>query len=100
MTTFACCSAEDYDLAGLATLVTRSFEGYIVPIFMDSAHLLSMVRVDGVDLALSRLVMVDGETAGIGLIARRGWSSRVAGMGIVTKWRGKGVGRFLMNELL
>ena len=99
MSPFACSTASERDLADLALLVTRSFEGYFVPIFIDEAHLLSMVRMDSVDLSLSRIAIAEGEPAGIALMARRGWTSRVAAMGVVSGWRGKGVGRFLMNEL-
>ena len=93
-------TASAYSLAAIAATVTRSFEGYFVPIAMGEADLLAHVRLDSVDLAESRIAIAAGAVAGIALIARRGWSSRVAAMGITPEWRGKGVGKFLMDRLL
>src|SRR5512138_1663212 len=92
--------ATEYSLAAIAATVTRSFEGYFVPIAMDETDLLAHIRLDSVDLAQSQIATADGVVAGVALIARRGWSSRVAAMGITPEWRGRGVGKFLMDRLL
>ncbi len=99
MTALALRSAAEYSLAEIAVAVVRSFEGYFVPIAMDRAHLLTMARADSVDLVESRIVLADGAAAGAALIARRGWTSRVAAMGIVPEWRGRGLGKSMMNAL-
>ena len=71
--------ASDFSIPELADFMTRSFEGYFVPIHMDANGLLGMVRRDSVDLTFSRVLLANGEPAGAGLVARRGWDSRVAG---------------------
>jgi hypothetical protein len=43
---------------------------------------------------------VDDKNAGIALIARRGWTSRLAAMGIAKEARGLGAGSWLMKELI
>ncbi len=100
MIRLACSKASEHSVADIAGYVTRSFEGYFVPIVMSEANLLARIRLDSIDLSESRLVMAGESVAGAALIARRGWSSRVAAMGIVPEWRHQGVGKFLMNELL
>jgi ribosomal protein S18 acetylase RimI-like enzyme len=59
-----------------------------------------MVRKDGVDLTISRLLLADEQLVGIALLARRGWTSRVAAMGIASEGRGKGAGSWLMDKLI
>ena len=95
-----CESALGYSLDELADLFTRSFEGYFVPVQMNSAALAGMLRRDGVDLGASRVLTDDGAAVGLALLARRGWDSRVAAMGITAGMRGKGAGRLLLNTLL
>jgi GNAT superfamily N-acetyltransferase len=59
-----------------------------------------MLRKDGTDLTISRVLLVDDQPCGIALIARRGWSSRLAAMGIAQEARGKGAGTWFMNTLI
>jgi GNAT superfamily N-acetyltransferase len=59
-----------------------------------------MVRKDGIDLAISRVLLADGEPIGIALLARRGWTSRLAAMGIVQDLRGKGAGSWFMTRII
>jgi ribosomal protein S18 acetylase RimI-like enzyme len=90
----------DFTLAELADLFTRSFAGYFVPVHLTVPLLAGMLRRDDIDLAVSRVVLAEGQPAGFGLIARRGWSNRLAAMGTVEAWRGKGAGSHLMSELI
>ena len=89
-----------YDLPEVVELMNRGFADYFVKIELNVAAFLGMVRHDGVDLAASRVVLRDGQSAGVALIARRGWTSRLAGMAIVPEARGCGVGRWLMDQLI
>jgi len=92
--------AEGYTLMEVADLMNRGFADYMVRIALSRTTLLHMVRQDSVDLSSSRVVRRDGEPVGAGLIARRGWSSRLAGMAIVPEARGDGVGSWLMERLI
>ena len=78
----------------------RGFADYFVPIPVDRKMLLHMLAHDGVDASLSRLVLLDDAAIGCALVARRGWTSRLAGMAIVPEARGKGVGRRTMQALI
>jgi len=92
--------ASDFTIPQLADLMTRSFEGYFVPVNITDVILLTMLRRDGVDLTASRVILKDGEPSGLALIARRGWPSRLAAMGIVSTARNGGTGTWAMGQLI
>ena len=96
--TFA--SIADHGLAASAEVLTSGFKGYFVPIVFTSSSLLGMVRCDSVDATLSCVALADGEPVGAALVARRGWTARVAAMGIVAAARRRGVARAIMGHVL
>ncbi len=93
-------SVVDHGLVPVADVMARAFADYFVKIVATRAVLLQMARGDSVDLSLSRVAMVDGVAVGAALIARRGWTSRLAGMALVPEGRRRGVGRALVQQLL
>ena len=100
MTTFSFKSALSFPISETAALFTRGFEGYFVPVQMTDVALQTMIRRDSVDLAESRILFKDDRPIGVALIARRGWTSRLAAMGIVTEARNGGVGTWAMKQLI
>ena len=92
-------SLAEFGLTPSAEILSRGFADYLVPIHSTPAILLGMARQDSVDLVASRICLLDGEPAGAALIARRGWTCRLAGMAILPAARGKGVGEKFMTEL-
>jgi GNAT superfamily N-acetyltransferase len=92
--------ASDFPTPDLLQLMNLSFEGYIVPVRFEHSQFLTMLRKDNVDLDASRVLLSDGEPSGIALIARRGWSSRLAAMGLAKEARGKKAGSWLMENLI
>ena len=93
-------SIADVGLAPAADVFTAGFSDYFVPIPSSPAMLLGMARADSVDLTQSRIALRDGQPVAAALIARRGWTSRLAGMAVVPAARRQGVGRALMDQLL
>lgn len=93
-------SLADHGLDRAAEVFNRGFSDYLVRISATPATLLQMARTDSVDLTLSRVVVRDGVPVGAALIARRGWTSRLAGMALVPEARRQGVGREVMTRLL
>lgn len=93
-------SAAPYSLQELATLFGRCFEGYFVPVGTDTGALAARNAAEHVNLHDSLIAYADGAAVGIALMARRGTESRVAAMGIATDWRGKGVGKVLLTEVV
>ena len=92
--------ASDHPLPDLLHLLNLSFEDYLVPISFNLIQFLTMLRKDSIDLFTSRVLTADGEPVGIALIARRGWTSRLAAMGIVKNQRGAGAGSWFMQKLI
>ncbi|MCL4273433.1 MAG: GNAT family N-acetyltransferase [Anaerolineales bacterium] len=92
--------ASDFPIPILADLMTHSFEGYFVPVNITDMALHAMIRRDGIDLTASRVLMKDDDQIGIAFIARRGWTSRLAAMGITSDARSGGVGTWAMEKLI
>jgi ribosomal protein S18 acetylase RimI-like enzyme len=93
-------SLSDFGLESTAALLNRGFAGYLVNISFTASRIEQMVKVDSLDLAASRVVLHDGAPVGIGLIARREPTIRLAGMAIVPEARNKGLGRAFIDLLL
>jgi GNAT superfamily N-acetyltransferase len=92
--------ASDYPTLDLLNHLNLAFEGYVVPVNFNLVQLLTMLRRDSIDLTSSRVLLADGQPVGVALIARRGWSSRLAAMGIAKEYRGQGNGTWFMEKLI
>jgi len=92
--------ASNYPLPDLVRFLNQGFEAYFVPIQIDTAAFLTMLRKDGIDLTASRVLIAEEHPCGIALIARRGWTSRLAAMGIARERRSKGAGSWFMEQLV
>lgn len=90
----------DHGLESSAAILTAGFSDYFVPVQITVSSLLTMVRQDSVDVELSRVIFQDGDPVGVALIARRGWTSRLAAMAIVPAARGQGVGAQCVRQIL
>jgi len=94
--------ASNYPLPDLVQFLNRGFEDYSVPIQFNTVTFSNMQRKDGIDLPLSRVLIVDDQPSGIALIAHRDTrrASRLAAMGIAREVRGKGAGTWFMDGLI
>jgi GNAT superfamily N-acetyltransferase len=90
----------NYSLSDLVKFLNSGFEDYFIPIRIEIIDFLNMIRKDGIDLTVSRVLITDDQPIGIALIARRGWSSRLAAMGIAREKRGIGAGSWFMGQLI
>lgn len=93
-------SVVDFGLERAAEVLTRGFSDYFVKIVGSPAMLVQMARVDSVDLTASKIVLREGVAMGTALVARRGWTCRIAGMAVVPGSRRQGVARATMEHLL
>jgi len=92
--------ASHYPTPDLVELMNLSFDEYIVPIHLDSSQFENMLHKDDIDLQASHVLLVEGEPAGIALIARRNETSRLAAMGLKKDLRGQGLGKQFMEKLI
>jgi ribosomal protein S18 acetylase RimI-like enzyme len=102
MSSFSLKPTLSFSIPETAALLTRGFEGYLVPIQIDDFALQTMIRRDGVDLAESRVLLQDDGPVGVALIARRGSlrASRLAAMGVAAGTRNTGAGSWMMERLI
>ena len=90
--------AAQFSFAILSRLINSAFTGYVGGLVQFTPELLVNFLVQGgVNLNLSIVAVRDEEPAGIAMIARRGWTSRVAMMGVAQEMQNQGIGRRLMQ---
>ena len=92
--------ALSYDIATLAQLLNRSFADYLVDIRLNPTLLSQMIQREGIDLSQSQLILRRDKAIGIALIARRGWTCRLAAMGLISESRGQGIGTWFLKDLV
>ena len=73
---------------------------YVVPMPMNVARMREYSNVYDINLARSCVVMDGNIIQGLGMLGVRGSRSWVTRLGVLPVGRRKGVGRFIMNELL
>ncbi len=86
--------------AEVADAITRSFEGYLVSIRFTPEAYERRFRNEHLDPYASRVYVRDGSLIGIMLVARRGWTRRVAAMAFVPEARGQKLGQRALSEVL
>jgi ribosomal protein S18 acetylase RimI-like enzyme len=92
--------ATSFSLEAIAGLFTLGFEGSLVPVRMSAGALSLMIRRDSLDLAASRVFTKGDRPVAFILMCSRGWSRRVAGMGVVSDFRRIGLGHRLMETVI
>lgn len=90
----------EYGLTKSAEVLNHGFSDYLVPVEIDAAKFHGMMRADSIDVNFSNVVLCDGDVVGVGLIARRGWTSRLAALSVVPEARGKGIGEWITGQLI
>lgn len=93
-------AAAELSLAELAELYTRCFAGYAYPVLVEPDALARRVRAEQIDLALSPVLCVGGEPAGVALLGVRGAETNCGGFGVVAPQRGRGLAHLLLAEHL
>lgn len=83
-------------MAELAELFTRGYEDYFMPVQLDEASMQHIVDSWDIDLSRSRVA----EGLGICNLGVRGDVGWIGGIGVAKEYRGKGIGRKLMDAVL
>jgi ribosomal protein S18 acetylase RimI-like enzyme len=90
----------DFPSAQVTEAMNRSFEEYFVPMVFTPETFERRFRAEHLDALASKLWFADEKLVGLALIARRGYTSRVAAMGLVIEARGHGYGRQMLQAAL
>ncbi len=85
----------------LLTVLNAAFEGYLGgSLELDRAGFQQLLVRQQADLSLSRVALEGDAPVAVGLVARRGWTSRLTVMGVHPDARRRGVGTALTQALI
>src|SRR5215831_9509993 len=100
MSEFDPCSLVLFSARELATILAAGFEDYLIPVRFDPAAVARRIASEAIDAEASQVYFRGGRTVGIILVARRGWTSRIAAMGVNLAVRKGGLGRQMLDDAL
>jgi ribosomal protein S18 acetylase RimI-like enzyme len=83
--------------AQVADAFTRSFEGYVMPVNVSARGYERRFRPENVDPFASYVYFRETSPVAVILVARRGWTSRLAAMAVAPEARGRGFGKRIMQ---
>jgi ribosomal protein S18 acetylase RimI-like enzyme len=86
--------------AQVADALTRSFEGYVVPVNVSAEAYERRFRPENVDPFASYAYFRENRPVAVVLVARRDWTSRIAAMAVAPEARGKGLGKRIMRGVI
>lgn len=86
--------------AQVADALTSCFEGYVMPVNLDAQGYEDRFRPENVDPFASYLYCRGTRPVAVVLVARRGWTSRIAAMAVAPEARGKGLGKRIMQQAI
>lgn len=84
----------------LASILTECFEGYLVPFVLNGTDVANRFWPECLDGPSSQIWMSAGKPVAVCLIARQGWTCRVAAMAVAPKFRGQKIGTALMQSAI
>src|SRR5918997_3326502 len=84
----------------VADALTRSFEGYVMPVEVSARGYELRFRPEHVDPFASYAYFRETRPVAVVLVARRGWTSRIAAMAVAPEARGKGLGQYIMQGVI
>ena len=92
--------ATQFSSVQLTDILNACFADYLVPVTQSVEGFVQRFSAEGMSLIDSRVWLAGDEPAAIAIVARRGNMARLAAFALRPAWRGKGLGRKLMQELL
>lgn len=93
-------SAAHWNSYQLAAILTSCFEGYMAPFTLQGEAFSARFGAEDVSLNDSQVWMQQGVPVALALIARRGQTSRLAAFAIRPAWRGQGLGKLFIQQLI
>ncbi|EHM51362.1 GNAT family N-acetyltransferase [Yokenella regensburgei] len=97
---FRAVPATQFSSEQLTAMLGKCFEGYSQPFSLPVDVFAQRFAAEGLSLVDSCVWMEGDDLVAVALIARRGQSARLAAFAIRPAWRGKGIGRKLLAQLM
>jgi ribosomal protein S18 acetylase RimI-like enzyme len=86
--------------AQVADAFTKSFEGYVMPVHVTAQAYERRFRPEHVDPFASYVYFRETSPVAVVLLARRGWTSRIAAMAVAPEARWRGLGKLIMQDTI
>ena len=86
--------------AEVADALTKSFEGYVMPVNVTARGYEGRFRPENVDPFASYVYSREAGPVAVVLVARRGWTSRIAAMAVGPEARGRGLGKAILQDAI
>jgi ribosomal protein S18 acetylase RimI-like enzyme len=86
--------------AQVADTLTKSFEGYVMPVHVTAQGYERRFRPEHVDPFASYVYFRETRPVAVVLVSRRGWTSRIAAMAVAPEARGRGLGKLIMQDTI
>lgn len=100
MRVFSLVPARQISPADRAQLINRAYADYYVPMHLTAEQMVVIDRCYDIDLEQSVVAMAGRKVIGMALLARRGRSGWISGVGVAPEHRRRGVGRAMIGRLL
>ena len=92
--------ASEVPRAAFVRALNAAYSDYYVPIFMTPRSFNEVARRESVRLECSAAAVRGKQIVGLGLLGVRGKRGWIGGMGVIPSFRGRGIGRRIMEYLL
>ncbi|MDX2007504.1 MAG: N-acetyltransferase [Meiothermus sp.] len=84
----------------LVEVLNRGFEDYILPVQFQVVGLEQRMGREHLDRSASQVFYLDKQPVGVVMVDRRGWNSRIGAMGIAKPFRGRGLGKRMLGQIV
>lgn len=93
-------AADAVDFKVFTATLNRAYADYFVPLSMTPDELRVRVLHDDIRLDLSCAAFDDNRMVGLAMVARRDREGWIGGVGVIPQYRGRGIGRQIMDDVL
>lgn len=92
--------AAEFTSSALAEIMTAGFQGHVVPQAFNAQAFESRFRRESLDMMASRVFEDCGRPVGLLLVARRGWTARIAALAFAPSHRNRGLERIALTDAI
>lgn len=91
--------AADLSYDRLTLLINQVYMNYYLPVWIDAAQFARMCAIEDIDLRKSVVALSDDTPVAIALLALRGDTGWLSGVGVLAPWRRRGIARRVIEHI-